>query len=193
MTLSGDSDVSKEVLAVSTEDGRLLFYSTASAAKSALKVSAIKSGIPECKALGQLGGATEGLTGRIKDFDILKSPDSQSLLIVAGSSDGAVRLWTVEEADLEENLSDHEDSSETEVDGPANSKTMSAKEVATDVPTVKQIGRLLGTYEAGNRITCLKAFVMSEPERFKAKGLQDGTNANIANSPEMEDESNVSS
>ena len=43
-----------------------------------------------------------------------------------------------------------------------------------------QVGSLLGTYEAGNRITCLKAFVMSQSESTKPKGLVDG-NTNRAN------------
>lgn len=83
----------------------------------------------------------------------------------------------VNEADLQETPPDHEDSSETELGDPANSNP---NEAAATPPDPKQIGKLLGTYEAGNRITCLKAFTMSEPADCESRVLQETTNANKA-------------
>ena len=53
---------------------------------------------------------------------------------------------------------------------------------------ITQVGSLLGTYEAGNRITCLRAFVMSQPESTKPNGLTDG-NTNSAIGPSGNDQS----
>jgi len=177
-------DETKEILAISTEDGRILFYSAALPALVQGIESDTKSQIPLCRAVGQLGGSAEGSTGRIKDFEILKSPDLYACLIVTGSSDGSIRLWMVTEADLQETLPDHEDSSETELGDPANSQP---KETAATLPEPRQIGKLLGTYEAGNRITCLKAFIMSEPVDSGVRGLQETTSADKANDLKLQE------
>lgn len=101
LALSEDEDnKTKNVLAVSTEDGRIMFYSTGSTTESETMQASSKQEIPLCEAIGQLGGAGEGLTGRIKDFEILKPPDSRSLLIVTGNSDGAIRLWLLDEGEF---------------------------------------------------------------------------------------------
>lgn len=136
------------------------------------------SHIPICQAFGQLGGNAEGLTSRIKDFEILKPPDLHGVLIVTGSSDGSIRLWMFNETDLQETLPDHEDSSETELGDPANSQP---NETVAKPSDPQPIGKLLGTYEAGNRITCLKAFVMAEPADLKTTGQQEITSTNKAN------------
>jgi protein MAK11 len=133
-----DEEKENAVMAMSTEDGRILFYSTkdedltiASASndkESKDKKESKEDELPSAKLIAQLGGKEAGLVGRIKDFTTLKLDDG--LLIVTGSSDGSVRLWKLTTAELQ-------GSSE-----------------------VQQVGTLLGTYETGNRITCLAAFVM---------------------------------
>ena len=168
MTLSGtdddDDDETKDLLAVSTEDGRIVFYDTTDVIETQITKPASNPEIPNSKALCQLGGAAEGLTGRVKDFEILKPLDSDDFLIVTGSSDGAVRLWAVDGSEL--------------VGEPSVSRDLNdggkASENAIKLPGTRQIGLLLGTYEAGNRITCLKAFVMSEPESPETNVSENG-------------------
>ena len=129
--------------------------------------------MPLCTSIGQLGGAAESVTSRIKDFEILRLPSSQSLVVVTGSSDGAIRLWMLDDAEItDSSLSMDNDIHESE--------NADAAPPSNDGAMTTQVGSLLGTYEAGNRITCLRAFVMSQPESTKPNGLVDG-NTNRAN------------
>ncbi len=94
--------------------------------------------MPSARVIAYLGGKQNGLSGRIKDFTVLRVDGRVgSLIIVGGSSDGSIRLWKLQVADLKP----HENQ------------------------TAKHVGSLMGMYETGNRITCLKAFVMlTRPE-----------------------------
>jgi protein MAK11 len=116
------------------------------------------TGLPACRLVGQLGGVATGLPSRIKDYTILALPEDQgeseslaTLFIVTGGSDGTVRLWAVEK---EEFLEAPEPTGRAEEPGH--------EDVAAEIA---QVGRLLGEYETGNRITCLKSFVLTgQPE-----------------------------
>jgi protein MAK11 len=137
ITTSDEDDTS--VMAISTEDGRILFYSTSP--EDLISTSAVEgkdNPLPSAKLIAYLGGKEAGISGRIKDFTILQTEEGKtgSLVIVGGSSDGSIRLWKLSSADL--NSGGHKDA--------------------------KQIGSLLGVYETGNRITCLRAFVMLQRE-----------------------------
>ena len=173
MTLSETDGETKDLLAISTEDGRILFYNTTDVVESQPTEPAFKPEIPLLKAICQLGGSAEGFTGRVKDFEILKLSGSEDFVIITGSSDGAIRLWTVRESDLVDQSSISSDMnvkvsiSTSSDDGKANGN-------AAKLPANRQIGSLLGTYEAGNRITCLKAFIMSEPESLQTNGSENG-------------------
>ncbi|KAF2842885.1 WD40 repeat-like protein [Patellaria atrata CBS 101060] len=154
-------DLEKKVLVLSTEDGRILFYSTEANSSNDLKSSETQpawKSLPECILLGQIGGKTDNITGRIKDFQILplSSEDESSVdqaLVVAGSSDGAVRTWCL---NLEELVS-----SET-ANGTINGVNGdSAEKEKSKNEEVKSMGTLIKTYETGNRITCLTAFIMT--------------------------------
>lgn len=119
------------VVAVSTEDGRVLFFSTAT---EDLAEPAEGKTLPVAKLVGQLGGKEAGVSGRIKDFKVLPVEDEdgkRSFFVAGASSDGRIRLWQVGAAEL----------------GGTNK-------------TPGQVGKLLGMYETQNRITCLEAFVM---------------------------------
>ena len=129
------SDSPSNILAVSTEDGRLLFYDTSSTTPPP---ESKKDDIPSCALVAQLGGPAAGITQRIKDFEVL--PLDTCFLIITGSSDGTVRLWSIQHADL---------------DTPK--KTAKSEEGFT----AKQMGKPVGTYSTHSRITCLKAFVMT--------------------------------
>ncbi|KAH6672857.1 WD40-repeat-containing domain protein [Halenospora varia] len=141
-----------QVLAVSTEDGRILFYSTrpddlttAPAEKGkeaplpAAKLVAILDGKDAKNPVEEKNGdekqpsKTDDKTPRIKDFQALKvgEGNSQYIIIVAGRSDGAIKLFK-----------------------------LSASELISKGKEAKGVGELLGTVSTGNRITCLKAFVM---------------------------------
>lgn len=145
-----------EFLAISTEDGRVLFFSTEIDNRSVISKTGSEPVLPTLEAIGQVGGIIDGVMSRIKDFELLRfKSDGESherLLVVTGSSDGAIHLWSLEWNQL---AADHVPSNEKINSNGSNTKT--------DVPQTRQIGSLLGTYETGNRITCLKAFLMSSP------------------------------
>jgi protein MAK11 len=149
--LSYVPDTEGNVLAVSTEDGRILFFETEGQGKPGDDQiednrKRKKAEIPHAKLLAQMGGRALGISGRIKDFTILsgKNDDgseegvARNLIFVTGSSDGTIRLWSLSTGELDV-----------------------AREAATAERT-PQVGHLLAQYETGNRITCLKAFVMNE-------------------------------
>ncbi|EGC45625.1 60S ribosome biogenesis protein Mak11 [Histoplasma capsulatum var. duboisii H88] len=160
----------RELLAVSTEDGRILFYSTKSRPQSQSTAGSnkddTKSPIPEAQLIAQLGGKDHGQSSRIKDFEVLPVKaqgwnNNKTFLIVTASSDGAVKLWMLNEAEFPAAVGDR---------FPGNKKGRSdSKELKNGIPSasastaVAQVGRLLGTYESSNRITCMKAFVMLAP------------------------------
>ncbi|KAK4146913.1 WD40-repeat-containing domain protein [Dichotomopilus funicola] len=133
----GERDDEEAVLVVSTEDGRLLFFSTA--AEDLAEPPKDKT-LPIAKLVGQLGGKEAGVAGRIKDFMVLPVEDEEeengtrSFFIVTAGSDGRIRLWQVGAGEL-------------------LGQTRPGKQHT-------QAGDLLGVYETQNRITCLEAFVM---------------------------------
>lgn len=131
-----------DLLAISTEDGRVIFYSTK---KLRQPEAGSESSVPYAEAVAQLGGKPCGIPGRVKDFEVLSLQDESTggrdgFLILTGGSDGIVRVWRLTGTDL------------TAVSKDRNSTN------------TRQIGQLLGTYETGNRITCLKSFVMLPSE-----------------------------
>lgn len=139
------------VLAVSTEDGRVLFYDTD--AKSAVVLdekegSGEKKGKdagpppPMCRMLGQVG--TSGKSSRVKDFEIFATGE-ETFVLVTGTSDGSIRLWLLKQADLFAMDSTTTSETDEEKTGP------------------RQIGTLLASHETGRRITCLTGFVMDQP------------------------------
>lgn len=131
------------MLAMSTEDGRILFYAVSKPdAKDETGDASNSGSLSDAQLVAQLGGKEQGVTGRIKDFEIVRLQgepnDVASFAVVAASSDGLIRIWHVEESVLIES------------------------DKASPKPH-KQISTLIGTYETGSRITCLKAFLMQVP------------------------------
>lgn len=130
-----DSETDSSLLAVSTEDGKIMFFSTKSEDLTPSESSTEGKGkapLPAAKLVAQIGGKEAGVIGRIKDFATVKVADN--LIIAAGSSDGKARIFKLAIADLQ-----------------VSSKADAAK---------KTVGKLLGTYETQNRITCVEAFEM---------------------------------
>ncbi|EEH10628.1 conserved hypothetical protein [Histoplasma capsulatum G186AR] len=115
---------------------------------------------------GNKRGKDHGQSSRIKDFEVLPVKaqgwnNNKTFLIVTAGSDGAVKLWMLNEAEFPAAVGDR---------FPGNKKgRLDSKELKNGIPSasastaVVQVGRLLGTYESSNRITCMKAFVMLAP------------------------------
>jgi protein MAK11 len=138
------------VLVVSTENGKILFYSTDRTKPGTDEAS--EASLAENFCLAQLDGRRNGASGRIKDFEILPIPSptgtSPQYIVVTVGSDGFIRLWTLATKDF-----------------------LSEKENAEKQLKPISVGELFGTYETGSRITCLKAFVMVKRE--DSKGLSE--------------------
>jgi len=171
------------VVAVSTDDGRICFFSTAALERSEPADGEKSQSIPQCKWLAQLGGQEAEIIGRAKDFIVLPMPSnredgeaSNECLVNIGYSDGAIRVWFL-------NLQELTSSQPTTNGTGSHSAASDSKEPAANGSKgeTRLVGRLLATYETGNRITCLTAFVMSG----NADGLPD---AAVEAEPE-EDES----
>lgn len=137
-------------LAVSTEDGRICFFSTKTQdlqeSKDEGKDGAKKTDhLSTAKLLGSVGGKDAGVTRRIKDFVVLPGAEKaqqKHRVIVSGSSDGKIHVWKVERNAL--------------------------------VSSKGPIGKILGSYETQNRITCLTAFDMiPRPEGLDDEGGED--------------------
>lgn len=133
--VSIDEESGLKLLAVSTEDGRVLFFST-KADDLSTPSEDDDSTLPVAKMVGFVGGKAEQVTGRIKDFTILRGEANKgALYLAAASSEGKVRVWTLQAKDLER----------------AASKKKAGE---------KPLGTMAGAYETQNRITCLAAYVM---------------------------------
>lgn len=123
------------VLALSTEDGRIMFFSTATKDLDKEQKHDDSPSLPRAKLFAQVGGKDEGVIGRLKDFKILQAEGAPGVwFVVAASSDGKLRVWELSQEHL----------------GPKKKGE----------ETAKPAGTLLGTYETQNRITCVEAFVM---------------------------------
>ncbi|RAH82664.1 60S ribosome biogenesis protein Mak11 [Aspergillus japonicus CBS 114.51] len=147
------SEDTDELLAVSTEDGRVIFYSTKQIESAP---EGDESPIPFAKVVAQLGGRAHGFPGRVKDFEVLSlkdqpGPNKGDYLVVTANSAGLIRVWLLRGTELV--------AKKKKGDKKKNSDSKDEK-----APEVNQVGRLLNTYATGNRITCLKAFVMLTAE-----------------------------
>lgn len=147
-----DTDTANELLAASTEDGRVILYST----KETHPSDDAESLIPDATVRAQLGGKPSGLGGRVKDFEILSLTGIDAwrdqFVLLACGSDGAFRVWLLRAEELQPNYVTHKEG------------------VKSSASTPRQIGTLLDTYETGDRITCMVAFVMQQPEEPSATG-----------------------
>lgn len=152
-----------------------MFFSTKlpSSASEPSSTSLKATTIPQCIQIAQLGGRAASVSGRIKDFEILQLPATPTatpgdVLIATGSSDGAVRVWSLALSDLQRVAEDEPTAKDAPKANGAAAENGSAAATAT-----KQVGRLLGTYNTGNRITCLAAFVMTGTAEEADGALED--------------------
>lgn len=161
---------------MSTEEGRIQFFDTNSEGSFKPGAKTEENSAPTVQALAQLGGPEEGIISRIKDFEILKLVANgelrEYLVVVAGSSDGIIRLWALDGTKF---------ATITESLGRGFNPNHTSTGTMPEVPSAGQIGRLIGTYETGNRITCLKAFVMSHLMEMKVNETSDENLGNDIN------------
>ncbi|KYK56964.1 60S ribosome biogenesis protein Mak11 [Drechmeria coniospora] len=136
--VSVDDAAGLSLLAVSTEDGRIAFFSTREDDLSEPEqVEGKTQALKVAKPVGYVGGKDAGVAGRIKDFVLVRSEANEGLLYVAGaSSEGKIRLWMVQ------------------------TKELLAAAAAAKEQLQTPSGKLVGTYETQNRITCLAGFLM---------------------------------
>ncbi|KAL6236082.1 hypothetical protein BDW75DRAFT_229774 [Aspergillus navahoensis] len=132
-----------ELFAVSTEDGRVIFYSTENVRKAD---EGDDSSIPYAEPVAQLGGKSQGYSGRVKDFEMISlkgqpGVKADDFAVVTANSEGVVRVWRL-----------------------LGTQLLNAVAKKSNDTKDTQVGKLLNSYETGNRITCLKAFVMMPAE-----------------------------
>ena len=179
------------VLAISTEDGRIIFYTTTAPPKTKAEAKNATDGNESGKGendidspivLGQVGGREMGMVRRVKDFVILaaevpcddnevaqtqefgtKDPKKALFLISAGS-DGVIRIWTLDVAQIKKHLMGASAGTE-----PPSKKAKTAEldqPSASTARNIPQVGNLVGIYETGRRVTCLSGMVMEEGWSF---------------------------
>ncbi|KAL4775553.1 WD40-repeat-containing domain protein [Aspergillus nidulans var. acristatus] len=156
-----------ELFAVSTEDGRVIFYSTRNVRKAD---EGDDSSIPYAEPVAQLGGKSQGYPGRVKSFEMLSLKgqpgiNDDDFAIVTANSEGVVRVWQLLGAQLRNAVA---------------KKSSDTKDI--------QVGKLLSSYETGNRITCLKAFVMMPTEEPTPEDFEsfDGESEDVSSSDESD-------
>lgn len=148
-------------LALSTEDGRVLFYESRNQAPCPAetpkdKTSEQPSAAPSLPIVAQLGEQKRG--DRIKDFAIMPLPGTTLLHVVTGSSDGSVKLWRMDQADFKSESISANESKKTKTNG-AKTGPSTQDSGRSKIPSA--VGALLGAHETNKRITCLEAFVMN--------------------------------
>lgn len=153
-----DEETGEALLAVATENGRIMFFSTKADDISKPDESS-EATLPVAKLVGFVGG--EGVSGRIKDFVTIRSTANPGTLYVVGaSSDGKIRLWTVQVDELRE---------------------LAKAEKKEGEP----VGVLRGTLVTHNRVTCMAAFLMLE----RPEGVEDSEDEGDEDEDEDEDDS----
>lgn len=169
--LSLDDHDESTLLAVSTEDGRIIFFSTKDDHITEPEEGG-KAALGTARMVAQIGGKEDGVNGRIKEFSIVRSEADRDMAYVTGaSSDGKVRLWTVDLARLVSAMAIDSQSAERSNGKEDKEEAAAAKKagVVSKGGTDRLVGTLAGTYETQNRITCLAAYLMIP----RAEGAED--------------------
>lgn len=93
-----EGETKRSVLAVSTEDGRVVFFSTQTSDFNEVEKD---KKFPTAKLVGQVGGRDDGISGRIKSIVVVQSEqDPAGVYVAGGSSDGKLRLWRIGKKEL---------------------------------------------------------------------------------------------
>ena len=155
-------------LAVSTEDGRIIFFSTAAPRehddKDETTAPSLSPGIPLAAPTGEIGPSLTTAPSRIKDFKILSrhlQDGSHQYLLVAGSSDGSISIWQLDPSKFSVPPSSSSSIPSSEAtNGTNGTTTLNSSEAKAKPP---QVGSLIGIYHTSGRITCLEAMAVTLP------------------------------
>lgn len=158
-----DDEQKLSVLAVATEDGRVMFFSTQEEHLTTTESSKDKEAtLASAKLVGYVGGRDAGVSSRIKDIVTVKSEvDADALYVVGGSSDGKIRVWKLSVAELQKGCTAMNGGKET------------------------QLGKLMGMNETQNRITCMAAYLMIP----RPEGVEDSDDEDLDVESELEGDS----
>jgi len=148
-----DEEAGLSLLAVATEDGRVIFFSTRAEhlsvpgesgdGKTTTTTAAAATALPVAKMVGFVGGPSENIAGRIKDILVLPSTANSGVMYLVGAgSEGSIRVWALSTEHLVAAASSGGDSA------------------AAGREHEKPMGKLLGSCETQNRITCLAGYLM---------------------------------
>ena len=129
----------------------------------------MQASLPICQPSAQVGPSAVGAQGRFKDFECLSiitdNEDAEDQILVTCGSNGTISIWRV----LHEEMMSIKPVAPLpkptlDLNQSIKATNMNSKHEKTESPkaAIRQIGRLLGSYETNERITCLKAFVMQE-------------------------------
>ena len=172
-----------QVLTMSTEDGRILFYSTGQGdLVTAPAVDSKDAPLPSSRLIAQLGGkeagnedwSKHGKQAWLKKWDAeIKEGKQMSQEAKKSAQDKAEKraesAWVTGFSTRIKDftiLSSGKAASRdlfipaASSDGTLRIWKVSAKDLSPHTGKAKQVGTLLGTYETPNRITCMEAFVM---------------------------------
>lgn len=159
-----DEETDTQVLVMSAEDGRILFYSTAD---SDLTVASLADGkeplLPSAKLIAQLGGKNARKESWEKlGKQIWREKSGQQKLEQQAEEKWTAKLATrVKDFAVLRSPGDNDFViSAASSDGTLRIWKVAAEEITPQTAKVKQVGTLIGTYETPNRITCMRAFVM---------------------------------
>lgn len=182
-----DDEVSEPVsytLAMSTEDGRVLFYNTSADLDVDGVLATLKDNseheaqVPTYLMVSQMGEVKRG--SRIKDFVVLPHGNTQ-YLVVTGSSDGLVQIWSLDVADIQSGELPPTPTKQKANDDMNGGQTPQPTKVA---PVV---GTLLGSHETHKRITCLEAFMLDGTARPAAQANDSAVSGVDEGSDEADD------
>lgn len=142
----GGSGARPALLAVSTEDGRVVLVSTRDDHLTRREGAREGEAPGVARTVASVGGREGGVAGRIKDFALVEDGSGRTLYVVGGGSDGVVRVWSLGVDEL--------------------GRACEAGDVLG--------GSLVGTYATGNRITCLEAYRMIPNPNGEDDDYEDG-------------------
>ena len=160
------------LLALSTDDGRVMFFNT--------KIDGTFDGQDDenpdlkkdkvVKIFEAAGQITSDTHSRIKDFQVLRIPDSDHVAVVTVTSGGTIDIWEIA---METFLSKSHANTTSSVTGLADGTVegnAADKHASNGLESHPQGAhwegvRLIGTYQSGRRLTCVAAFVMEAAQK----------------------------
>ena len=190
------SSIEDELLLVATEDGRVIVFSLPKPSPNE-KENEDKDEdedededdkeVPTAPVVGTIGGKAVGVTGRVKDFDIItvQDPNSENedtkTFVATTGSDGIVRVWDL-----------HFGKDGNSNESAAKKAKLSTEETNGKSEEKKNIATLVGKYETGHRITCMNVAEVAdeddEDEDEEEADNKDGSSSDSESESEEEED-----